>query len=80
MPKIATCCYCGNRAALVLEGEGRHDLTCAACGAPLSNLTHATGSEAGGKSEKKKKKKEKKKEKSRSVWKEAFDIIEDIFD
>lgn len=36
-PKIATCCYCGTRAALVLE-KGRHELSCAACGAPLHNL------------------------------------------
>jgi hypothetical protein len=33
--KIATCCYCGTRAALVLRGEGRHELSCASCGAPL---------------------------------------------
>ncbi len=32
--KIATCCYCGTRAALVLEG-GRHELSCGTCGAPL---------------------------------------------
>ena len=36
-PKIATCCYCGARAALVL-GEGRHELACASCGAPLHDL------------------------------------------
>lgn len=35
--KVATCCYCGMRAALVL-GAGRHELTCSACGAPLSAL------------------------------------------
>lgn len=35
--KIATCCYCGARAALVL-GAGRHELTCASCGAPLHDL------------------------------------------
>ncbi len=38
MHKIATCCYCGTRAALVLRGEGRHELSCAACGAPLHNM------------------------------------------
>jgi hypothetical protein len=32
--KIATCCYCGKRAALVL-GKGRHELVCSSCGAPL---------------------------------------------
>lgn len=36
--KIATCCYCGTRAALVLTGETRHELSCACCGAPLHDL------------------------------------------
>ncbi len=36
--KIATCCYCGTRAALVLTGELRHELACRACGAPLHDL------------------------------------------
>lgn len=36
--KIATCCYCGTRAALVLTGRDRHELACAGCGAPLHNL------------------------------------------
>ncbi|MEO1001361.1 MAG: hypothetical protein AAFW69_12285 [Pseudomonadota bacterium] len=35
--KIATCCYCGTRAALVLD-RGRHELVCSACGAPLHSL------------------------------------------
>ncbi|MEM9575962.1 MAG: hypothetical protein AAF999_02995 [Pseudomonadota bacterium] len=35
--KIATCCYCGARAALVL-GKDRHELTCASCGAPLHDM------------------------------------------
>jgi hypothetical protein len=35
--KIATCCYCGTRAALVLD-KARHELGCASCGAPLHNL------------------------------------------
>jgi hypothetical protein len=33
--KIATCCYCGTRAALVLRGKERHELSCSNCGAPL---------------------------------------------
>lgn len=37
-PKIATCCYCGSRAALVLTGETRHELACATCGAPLHEM------------------------------------------
>lgn len=36
--KIATCCYCGTRAALVLRGTTRHELSCGSCGAPLHNL------------------------------------------
>jgi len=37
-PKIASCCYCGTRAALVLTGAVRHELACSNCGAPLSEL------------------------------------------
>lgn len=36
--KIATCCYCGSRAALVLSGRDRHELACSNCGAPLHEL------------------------------------------
>lgn len=36
--KIATCCYCGARAALTLSGRDRHELACAGCGAPLHEL------------------------------------------
>ena len=35
--KIATCCYCGARAALVLDKD-RHELACSSCGAPLHNM------------------------------------------
>ncbi len=35
--KIATCCYCGTRAALVFD-KTLHELTCSACGAPLHNM------------------------------------------
>jgi len=35
--KIATCCYCGNRAVLVFDRH-RHELACATCGAPLHDL------------------------------------------
>lgn len=37
-PKIATCCYCGTRAALVLSGTVRHELACRSCGAALHDL------------------------------------------
>ena len=36
--KIATCCYCGTRAALVLKGRERHELSCSSCGAPLHDM------------------------------------------
>lgn len=36
--KIATCNYCGTRAALVLTGAQRHELACSSCGAPLHEL------------------------------------------
>lgn len=36
--KIATCCYCGTRAALVFTEKSRHELSCSACGAPLHNM------------------------------------------
>jgi hypothetical protein len=36
-PKIATCCYCGTRAALVLD-RVRHELACSRCAAPLLEM------------------------------------------
>lgn len=36
--KIATCCYCGTRAALSLRGKERQELACSKCGAPLHEL------------------------------------------
>jgi len=36
--KIATCCYCGTRAVLVLRGKVRQELACSNCGAPLHAL------------------------------------------
>lgn len=36
--KIATCCYCGTRAALILRGKDKHELACSNCGAPLRSL------------------------------------------
>ncbi len=35
--KIATCCYCGARAALRFDRE-RHELACSNCGAPLHEM------------------------------------------
>ncbi|SMY09165.1 hypothetical protein [Flavimaricola marinus] len=36
--KIATCHFCGTKAALVLRGNDRHELSCASCGAPLHDM------------------------------------------
>jgi hypothetical protein len=36
--KIATCHYCGTRAALVLRGRERQELSCSSCGAPLHDM------------------------------------------
>ncbi|MTI01733.1 hypothetical protein E1297_37585 [Roseibium sp. RKSG952] len=88
--KIATCCYCGTRAALVLKGSQRHELSCSSCGAPLhdmkmipkSKVSDSSSARSGaGKAqfEKKKKKKKKKGLFSRALD-EAWDVIEDIFD
>ncbi|MGR3376807.1 hypothetical protein DU478_18195 [Thalassococcus profundi] len=105
--KIATCCYCGTRAALVLTGEVRHELACASCGAPLHDMKMMPGPEAShGRAsraparqprpevhatplplwerERSQKKTRKKKKKSKSLGrkflKEAFDVLDDIFD
>jgi len=45
--KVATCCYCGTRAALVLRGEKLHELTCSSCGAPLHDLKMLPKSKVG---------------------------------
>ncbi|THH35656.1 hypothetical protein E4Z66_11200 [Aliishimia ponticola] len=90
--KIATCCYCGTRAALVLSGSERHELACQSCGAPLHDLkrlpmarVQATAPErvrptSPGKNLKKKQKKKKRKGLAARVFEEAFDFLEDIFD
>ena len=44
--KIATCCYCGTKAALVLRGRDRHELTCGNCGAPLRAMKNLPQTEA----------------------------------
>lgn len=54
--KIATCCYCGTRAALVLTGQDRHELSCSACGAPLHDMKRLPMSNAA--SQRKKQKRE----------------------
>lgn len=94
--KIATCCYCGTRAALVLRGKDRHELSCSGCGAPLHDLKSLRKDKSGERealrdrssdrvrAEKvRKPKTSKKKRPARRFAKfldEAFDVIEDIFD
>ncbi|EAR50839.1 hypothetical protein OG2516_00010 [Oceanicola granulosus HTCC2516] len=91
--KIATCCYCGTRAALVLKGQGRHELACATCGAPLhdmkrlrADVPHPAPPKPGPPRPKpggwkgRKVKKIKKKSLKRKVFGEVFDMIEDLFD
>jgi len=92
--KIATCCYCGLRAALVLD-HSRHELTCAGCGAPLHDLKHLPQTHPGkqelvrpsavrpGTPPNKKRKKKRQKRRKRllhKIMEEAFDVIEEIFD
>ena len=98
--KITTCCYCGARAALVLNGKVRHELACSSCGAPLHEMKKIPVAREGDvelvdrpksaprakwkadSAYKPKKVKKKKKRKSllKSVFEEAFDFVEDIFD
>ncbi|MEY8837455.1 hypothetical protein AB9K41_00285 [Cribrihabitans sp. XS_ASV171] len=93
--KIATCCYCGTRAALVLRGRERHELSCSACGAPLHEMKMLpreaprnpprpeTGpaSYRGPKAKPVKRKKVKKRKSLfAKVLDEAWDVVEDIFD
>ncbi|GAA6208187.1 hypothetical protein NBRC116601_14800 [Cognatishimia sp. WU-CL00825] len=88
--KIATCCYCGSRAALTLRGKLQHELACASCGAPLHELKHmpiparhvekAQHFETARSHYKPKKTKKKYKKKRKSWGKKLFDDLDDIFD
>lgn len=83
--KIATCCYCGTRAALCLRGTVRHELSCSACGAPLREMKQlkrdrpAPAAVSPPKKPKTSRRKPKKRRWSR-LFEEAADAIEDIFD
>ena len=91
--KIATCCYCGTRAALVLD-RARHELTCAQCGAPLHNLKMLPGEKTVAeptqpvrrpkpqvaKPKKAGKVKKKKGFRLKNLVEDVFDIVEDILD
>lgn len=84
--KIATCCYCGTRAALVLKGETRHELACSSCGAPLHELKRLPASHSEtvrpGRTVRPLRARPKKKRKSlrRKVFEEIWDALEDVFD
>lgn len=88
--KIATCCYCGTRAALVLKGKQRHELSCSSCGAPLHDLKMVPKRKLNSDKPKRdsyktatayqNKKKKKKKGIFARVIDEAWDVVEDIFD
>jgi hypothetical protein len=93
--KIATCCYCGTRAALVLRGRERHELSCASCGAPLHAMKmlradHAreaarpapvrTGPMGDPGRTAPVRRPKPRKGLGRRFLEEAFDLIEDIFD
>ena len=94
--KIATCCYCGTKAALVLRGKVSHELSFGSCGAPLHDLKRLPV-EPHAKMPKKrptdpwhpvsqklvkkvKSQMKPKKKKGSSFMKAAFDVIEDVFD
>lgn len=95
-PKIATCCYCGTRAALTLRGRERHELSCSTCGAPLHEMkmlrTDAMGERelvrpspvrSGSKRRsdyRSKRKKKKQKSLSQRFMEEVWDAAEDFFD
>ncbi|MDJ0637657.1 MAG: hypothetical protein QNJ20_02390 [Paracoccaceae bacterium] len=93
-PKIATCCYCGTRAALILRGKERHELACSNCGAPLHEMKMLRTDVRGDRElvrpsrvradnyapYKRRKKKKKTKSLSRRFMEEVWDAAEDIFD
>lgn len=93
-PKIATCCYCGTRAALTLRGRERHELACSNCGAPLHEMkmlkvpprekprrTHrGYPSDRPWKDDRPKRRRKPKKSFTRRALEELWDIAEDIFD
>ena len=90
-PKIATCCYCGARTALVLKGRVQHELACGTCGAPLHEMK---GLKVDRTRERprvmpashdmpvkhKKHRRKKRKSLARKVLSEVWDVLEDIID
>lgn len=91
--KIATCCYCGTRATLVLDKQ-RHELACSACGAPLHHLKQMPYMAPGVAKRtrpighpphkepryERPKPKRRRKGLGRKIFEEIWDLAEDIFD
>ena len=92
MQKIATCCYCGIRAALVLSEGARHELSCSSCGAPLHEMKRlrspapasatrpAPAQRPAPRYAKHERPKKRAKSLKKRIFKEAFDFLEDLFD
>lgn len=81
--RLATCCYCGRRAALRIKD---HALACGSCGAPLRNMkplrlepARAIAKHAPTQQPHKMPKKKRPK-KRKSIWKRLSDSVEDVFD
>ena len=89
-PKIATCCYCGTRAALSLRGRERHELSCSTCGAPLHEMKmlrsdsrpHSVRQPKRRHDSYNRPRRKQKKQKSlaQRFMGEAWDLAEDVFD
>jgi len=91
--KVATCCYCGTKAALVLRGKERHELACTSCGAPLHAMKILPQKAKAPKVQKaishrprpvhdhdRPGKRKKRKSFKKRIWEEVWDVVEDIFD
>ena len=88
--KIATCCYCGTKAALVLRGKKQHELSCGNCGAPLRAMKMLpTSPERASRPAAKKqskyvperpKKRRKRKSFGKRMMSEIWDVLEDVVD
>lgn len=91
--KIATCCYCGTKAALVLRGKDKHELSCSRCGAPLRALKMlptriAAPTEPSRKKPKEQAKRDvarphkrrKRKNFGKRMFEEIWDVLEDVGD
>lgn len=94
--KIATCCYCGTRATLVLAGDAHHhELACRSCGAPLHRLkalprnkiqqtpvppTRRAPPPHVPQPSRPPRKRKRRKTLARRMLSEAVDLLEDIFD